>query len=60
MTTTAHPLPPIDLLVPANWSDYELLDTGAGANNWNASAPIASCAPKAARSGGASAGARNG
>ena len=31
MTTTAHPLPPINLLVPGNWSDYELLDSGAGA-----------------------------
>ena len=32
MTTTAHPLPHINLLVPGNWSDYELLDSGAGAN----------------------------
>jgi 23S rRNA (cytosine1962-C5)-methyltransferase len=32
MTTTAHPLPPINLLVPGNWSDYELLDSGAGAS----------------------------
>ena len=31
MTTTAHPLPHINLLVPGNWSDYELLDSGAGA-----------------------------
>ena len=48
MTTTAHPLPHINLLVPGNWSDYELLDSGAGANgaarNWSASALIASCA----------------
>ena len=31
MTTTAHPLPHINLLVPGNWADYELLDSGAGA-----------------------------
>ncbi len=31
MTATAHPLPHINLLVPARWADYALLDSGAGA-----------------------------
>ena len=36
MTTHARPAPHIDLLVPGNWSDYELLDSGAGANGTGA------------------------
>ena len=31
MTTHTRTSTPINLLVPGNWSDYELLDSGAGA-----------------------------